>query len=52
MSTIIETFDLHKYYYMKNWVVKALRGINLKVNEGEYLSIWVHLARGKPLSST
>ncbi|MCD6154569.1 MAG: ABC transporter ATP-binding protein [Candidatus Verstraetearchaeota archaeon] len=47
MSTIIETFDLHKYYYMKNWVVKALRGINLKVNEGEYLSIMGPSGSGK-----
>lgn len=47
LKTVIRLVDLHKYYYMKNWVVRALRGINLEVFEGEYLSIMGPSGSGK-----
>ena len=47
MECIIETVDLHKYYFMKSWVVKALKGVNLKVFRGEYLSIMGPSGSGK-----
>ncbi|MEM0211868.1 MAG: ABC transporter ATP-binding protein [Candidatus Methanomethylicia archaeon] len=46
-SCIIDVRDLHKYYYMKNWIVKALQGVNLTVNRGEYLSIMGPSGSGK-----
>jgi putative ABC transport system ATP-binding protein len=36
---VVVAEDLHKYYYLRGEVVKALRGINLKVKYGEYISI-------------
>lgn len=47
MKSVIRLVNLHKYYYMKNWTVKALRGINLEVFEGEYLSIMGPSGSGK-----
>jgi len=47
LKSVIRLVNLHKYYYMKNWVVKALRGINLEVFEGEYLSIMGPSGSGK-----
>lgn len=38
---------MHKYYHMKSWVVKALRGINLEVFKGEYLSVMGPSGSGK-----
>ena len=36
---MIQTFDLKKYYRMGEEVVKALDGINLKIEDGEFISI-------------
>jgi len=47
LKSVIRLVNLHKYYYMKNWTVKALRGINLEVFEGEYLSIMGPSGSGK-----
>ncbi len=44
---MVEVVDLHKYYYMKNWVVHALKGVNLRVMRGEYLSIMGPSGSGK-----
>jgi len=44
---VVEAVDLHKYYYLKGEVVKALKGINLKVRYGEYLSIMGPSGSGK-----
>ncbi len=47
LNYIVETVNLHKYYYMKNWIIHALRGINLRVVRGEYLSIMGPSGSGK-----
>ena len=47
MGVIIEAVDLHKYYYMKGWIVKALQGVNLSIFRGEYLSIMGPSGSGK-----
>lgn len=44
---VVETIDLHKYYFLKGEVVKALKGINLKVKYGEYLSVLGPSGSGK-----
>ncbi len=43
----VEVKDLHKDYILKGETVKALRGINLKVTHGEYLSIMGPSGSGK-----
>jgi len=47
MSIVVETKDLKKDYYLKGEVVHALRGINLTVERGEYLSIMGPSGSGK-----
>ncbi len=45
---VVKTVDLHKYYYLRGGTeVKALRGINLEVRKGEYLSIMGPSGSGK-----
>ena len=46
-EVVIKVVDLHKYYYLRGGVVKALQGINLEVYRGEYLSILGPSGSGK-----
>jgi putative ABC transport system ATP-binding protein len=47
MSTIVEAFDLRKTYMMGKVPVEALRGVNLKVNTGDFISILGPSGSGK-----
>jgi putative ABC transport system ATP-binding protein len=47
MPTIIETIDLRKTYMLGKIPVEALRGVNLKVNVGDFVSILGPSGSGK-----
>lgn len=44
---MIEAIDLKKYYLMGNVIVKALNGVNLTIQDGEYVSIMGPSGSGK-----
>jgi len=44
---VVEVSDLHKEYVLRGGVVQALKGINLSVMKGEYLSIMGPSGSGK-----
>lgn len=43
---ILETKQLKKYYGSDDTLVKALEGIDLSVEQGEFVSLWEHPAAG------
>ncbi|MFA5406097.1 MAG: ABC transporter ATP-binding protein [Candidatus Nanoarchaeia archaeon] len=47
MSTVIELKDLYKKYTLGETTVKALNGINLKINKGEFVTIFGPSGCGK-----
>ena len=47
MKNVIEAVDLHKIYSNDNVQVHALKGINLKIAEGEFISIMGSSGSGK-----
>ncbi|MGC8998673.1 MAG: ATP-binding cassette domain-containing protein [Candidatus Bathyarchaeia archaeon] len=47
MTTIVEAVNLRKVYMLGKIPVKALRGVNLKVEEGEFLSVLGPSGSGK-----
>lgn len=47
MKSIIEVIDLHKTYSNNNVKVHALRGINLKIDDGDFVSIMGSSGSGK-----
>ncbi len=46
-APVVEVSDLHKEYVLRGGVVQALKGINLSVMKGEYLSIMGPSGSGK-----
>lgn len=49
-SALIELKNVFKYYYMGNNVVKAVDGISIKVNEGDFVAIMGPSGSGKSTS--
>ncbi|PWM43887.1 MAG: bacitracin ABC transporter ATP-binding protein [Clostridiales bacterium] len=47
MKEIIKAVDLKKYYGNKNYITKAINGISLTVNEGEFISVMGASGSGK-----
>ncbi|MGQ9530671.1 MAG: ABC transporter ATP-binding protein [Candidatus Bathycorpusculaceae bacterium] len=47
MTTIVEAFNLRKTYLLGKVPVEALRGVNLKVEKGEFLSVLGPSGSGK-----
>lgn len=47
MNTVIEAIDLHKTYSNDNFKVHAVKGVNLKITEGEFIAIMGSSGSGK-----
>jgi putative ABC transport system ATP-binding protein len=44
---LIEVKQVHKYYYLGETRIVALKGVDLKINRGEFLAIWGPSGSGK-----
>lgn len=44
---LIEIKQVHKYYYLGETRIVALRGVDLEINRGEFLAIWGPSGSGK-----
>ena len=47
MTAVLQIIDVHKHYQMGNEVVRALDGVNLTINRGEYVAIMGTSGSGK-----
>ncbi len=47
MNLAAEIIDLHKYYYLGDVVVKALRGVSAEIPEGDFVAIMGSSGSGK-----
>jgi len=47
MQSVLELKNLKKYYHMGDYTIKALQGINLKINKGDFVAVMGASGSGK-----